>query len=82
MSVKLGVLASGRGSNFLAIADAIARGELDAEVVLLISDRKNAPALELARERGIEAVYLPYDRNDREVLSDRRRSASRKRAVT
>jgi phosphoribosylglycinamide formyltransferase-1 len=53
--MRLAVLASGRGSNLLAILDAIARGELDAEVVGVFSDRVDAPALERARDAGIEA---------------------------
>ena len=53
--MRLAVLASGRGSNLLAILDAIARGELDAEVVGVFSDRVDAAALERARDAGIEA---------------------------
>jgi phosphoribosylglycinamide formyltransferase-1 len=51
--VRLGILISGRGSNFEAIANSIARRELDAEIVIVISNRANAPGLEIARERGI-----------------------------
>ena len=62
MSMKpplaLGVLGSGKGSNFRAIADAIARGELAAEVRIVISDVENAGILDLARERGMRAEYL------------------------
>ena len=50
--LKLGVLGSGKGSNFRAIADAIARGELDAEVCIVISDIADAGILTLARERA------------------------------
>jgi len=57
-ALKLGVLGSGKGSNFRAIADAIRRGELDAEVCIVISDIENAGILTLARERGIRAEYL------------------------
>jgi phosphoribosylglycinamide formyltransferase-1 len=56
--LKLGVLGSGKGSNFRAIADAIARGELDAEVRIVISDIEDAGILALARERGIRAEFL------------------------
>jgi len=66
--LRLAVLASGRGSNFVAIQDAIERGDLDAEIVLLLSDRAEAPALDLARGRGIRAEHLPYDRKDREAF--------------
>ncbi|MAE72417.1 MAG: phosphoribosylglycinamide formyltransferase [Gemmatimonadetes bacterium] len=55
---RLVVLASGRGSNFRAIADAIDRRELDAEIGLLISDNPGAPALEQARRRGIATHLL------------------------
>jgi phosphoribosylglycinamide formyltransferase-1 len=56
--LKLGVLGSGKGSNFRAIADAIARGELDAEVAVVISDNADAGILTLAKERGLRAEYL------------------------
>lgn len=65
MKTRLGVLASGRGSNFQAIQREIEAGDLDAEIVLLVSDRANAPALEIARAHGIEAIALPYDKTDR-----------------
>jgi phosphoribosylglycinamide formyltransferase-1 len=51
--VRLGILISGRGSNFEAIANQIARRKLDAEISVVISNRPNAPGLETARERGI-----------------------------
>jgi phosphoribosylglycinamide formyltransferase-1 len=51
-------LGSGKGSNFRAIADAIARGELDADVQVVISDVADAGILSLARERGIRAVHV------------------------
>lgn len=56
--LKLGVLGSGKGSNFRAIADAIAAGMLDAEVCIVISDVENAGILSLARERGMRAEFL------------------------
>ena len=57
--LKLGILGSGKGSNFRAIADAIAVGRLDAEVRIVISDVESAGILELARERGLRAEFLP-----------------------
>src|SRR5579863_4225629 len=51
--MRLGILISGRGSNFEAIANNIARGKLDAEIAIVISNRANAPGLEIARQRGI-----------------------------
>ncbi len=56
---RIGVLGSGKGSNFVAIADACAAGTVPAEVVLVISDVADAPILERARERGIPAQFLP-----------------------
>jgi phosphoribosylglycinamide formyltransferase-1 len=51
--LRLGILISGRGSNFEAIANSIARKKLDAEIAIVISNRANAPGLDIARERGI-----------------------------
>ena len=51
--MRLGILISGRGSNFEAIANSIARRKLDAEIAIVISNRPNAPGLEIARQRGI-----------------------------
>jgi phosphoribosylglycinamide formyltransferase-1 len=56
--LKLGVLGSGKGSNFLAIADAIAAGSLDAEVRVVVSDVEHSGILEFARERNIPAQFL------------------------
>jgi len=54
----LGVLASGRGSNLQAILDAIAAGRCPARVAVVVSDRKDAPALERARLAGARAAHL------------------------
>jgi phosphoribosylglycinamide formyltransferase-1 len=62
VKVKVGVLASGRGSNLLAILDAIGRGELPATVVCAISDRRSAPVLERAGEVGVPAFCVPVAR--------------------
>lgn len=56
--LKLGVLGSGKGSNFRSIADAIKVGALDAEVSIVISDVESAGILTLARERHMRAEYL------------------------
>jgi len=56
--LKLGVLGSGKGSNFRAIADAIAAGALDAEVRVVISDVESAGILALARERHMRAEFV------------------------
>jgi phosphoribosylglycinamide formyltransferase-1 len=64
---RLGILISGRGSNFEAIAENIASGALDAEIAVVISNRAEAPGLESARRRGLNAVALPSRGLDREV---------------
>lgn len=64
---RLGILISGRGSNFLAIADAIAAGKLTAEIAVVISNRADAPGIKRARERGLPAVALPSQGLDRQV---------------
>jgi phosphoribosylglycinamide formyltransferase-1 len=56
---RLGVLGSGKGSNFVAIADAIAAGKVPAEVVLVVSDVENAGILEHARQRGLPGQFIP-----------------------
>lgn len=56
--LKLGILGSGKGSNFRAIADAIAAGALDAETRIVISDVETAGLLKLARERHLRAEYV------------------------
>jgi phosphoribosylglycinamide formyltransferase-1 len=56
--LKLGVLGSGKGSNFRAIADAITRDELAAEVRIVLSDVADAGILQLARERGLRAEFV------------------------
>ncbi len=64
---QLGILISGRGSNFEAIANQIDAGELKAEIAVVISNRADARGLELARQRGIEALCIPSKGLDREV---------------
>jgi phosphoribosylglycinamide formyltransferase-1 len=64
---RLGILISGRGSNFLAIADSIAQGRLDAEIAVVLSNHADAPGLERARERGLRTVAMPSRGLDREV---------------
>jgi phosphoribosylglycinamide formyltransferase 1 len=63
----LGILISGRGSNFEAIADHVAAGDLAAEIAVVISNRPEAPGLEAARRRGLNAVSIPSKGYDREV---------------
>ena len=56
--VRLGVLASGRGSNLQAIIDAIEREALSAEIAVVLSNKQDAVALERARTHGAPAVWL------------------------
>jgi phosphoribosylglycinamide formyltransferase-1 len=56
---RLAVLLSGRGSNFLAIHAAIERGELPAEIVLVLSNLEDAPGLARARDLGLAAMTIP-----------------------
>lgn len=56
---RIAVLLSGRGSNFVALADACARGEVPAEVVLVLSNKADAPGLDRARERSIPCRAVP-----------------------
>jgi len=64
---RLGILISGRGSNFEAIANNIAGGSIPAEIAVVISNRGDAGGLETARRLGIDAVCLPSKGLDREV---------------
>jgi phosphoribosylglycinamide formyltransferase-1 len=56
---KIGILLSGRGSNFEAIADSIKAGRLHAEIGIVISNRADAPGLESAKGRGLNAQLIP-----------------------
>ena len=64
---RLGVLLSGRGSNFQAIAGNVASGEIPAEIAVVIANRPDALGLEAARERGLTTISLPSKGLDREA---------------
>jgi phosphoribosylglycinamide formyltransferase-1 len=65
--MNFAVLASGRGSNLKAIIDAVKSGQIKAQLKLVISDKKDAYALEHARQAGITAMFIdPKDSPDRE----------------
>jgi phosphoribosylglycinamide formyltransferase-1 len=72
---NLGILLSGRGSNFVAIADNLANGDIsDARIAIVISNRPDAPGLETARRRGLKALAIPSkgkprEEHDREVVA-------------
>jgi phosphoribosylglycinamide formyltransferase-1 len=57
--IPIAVLASGRGTNFDAIATAIREGKLQAEIVAVVSDRADAPVLQKARDQGLNAIHVP-----------------------
>ena len=59
---RIGVLGSGKGSNFVAIADACAAGRIPAQVTLVLSDVSEAGILERARERSIQGRFIPPGR--------------------
>jgi phosphoribosylglycinamide formyltransferase-1 len=76
---KLGILLSGRGSNFEAIADSVAAGRLKAEIAIVISNRADAPGLESAKRRGLNAILIPSkgrvrEEHDAEVVAALRRA--------
>jgi phosphoribosylglycinamide formyltransferase 1 len=64
---SLGILLSGRGSNFVAIADAIDAGRIaDARVAVVISNKADAPGIASARERGFDSLVIPSKGKPRE----------------
>jgi len=68
MKKRIGVLVSGRGSNFEALAESVAAGQIpNAEVSIVISNREGAPGIEKARARGIEARVIPSKGLEREA---------------
>jgi phosphoribosylglycinamide formyltransferase-1 len=64
---RIGILLSGRGSNFEAIAENVASRRIDAEIAVVISNRPEARGLETARARGIHAVCIPSKGLEREA---------------
>ncbi len=71
---NLGILLSGRGSNFEAIADNVASGKLDANIAVVISNRADAGGIESARRRGLTTLIIPSkgkvrEEHDREVVA-------------
>ncbi len=72
---SLGILLSGRGSNFVAIADSIDAGRIpDARISIVIANKPDAPGIATARARGLNAVVnpskgRPREEHDREVVA-------------
>lgn len=77
---SLGILLSGRGSNFLAIDDSIAAGRIpDVEISVVISNRADAPGITAARERSLNTLVIPSrgisrEQHDREVVGTLRQN--------
>lgn len=78
---RLGILISGRGSNFVAIADAITAGRLQAEIAIVISNKADAPGLVRARERGLHFAMLPSRFMDRAAYDQQLIAELRKHRV-
>ena len=75
---RIGILISGRGSNMVALLDAISEGRLDAEAAVVISNIESATGLARARERGVEALFISHkgrtrEEHDRAVIAELRR---------
>ena len=72
---SLGILLSGRGSNFIAIADSIDAGRIsDARIAVVVSNKADAPGVATARQRGLNALVIPSkgrarEEHDREVVA-------------
>jgi len=64
---NIGILFSGRGSNFEAIARNVADGKIPARIALVISNREQAPGLEHARAMGLKTLFIPAKGKDREA---------------
>src|SRR3984893_5699455 len=68
MKRRMGVLLSGRGSNFVALAESVAAGRISgAEIAIVVSNREGAPGIEKARGRGIAARVIPSKGLEREA---------------
>ncbi|MGA8100950.1 MAG: phosphoribosylglycinamide formyltransferase [Candidatus Acidiferrales bacterium] len=68
MKKRIGILLSGRGSNFEALADSVAAGRIpNAEIAVVISNREGAPGIERAAARGLDARTIPSKGLEREA---------------
>jgi phosphoribosylglycinamide formyltransferase-1 len=82
MKKHIGVLLSGRGSNFDALAASVEAGRIsNADIPILISNRDNAPGIEKARARGIEARVIPSKGLERETYDRQVVAALREKNV-
>jgi phosphoribosylglycinamide formyltransferase-1 len=77
--MKIGILISGRGSNMVALVDAVKSGEIpDSEVTVVISDKPEAAGIDKAKERGVETVVIERrgrtrEEHDAEIVTELRR---------
>jgi phosphoribosylglycinamide formyltransferase-1 len=69
--LPLAVLVSGEGTNLQALAETVQGGHLPARIVIVVSDRPHAPAIERARHRGLPTEVLPYRGMEEDVWADR-----------
>jgi phosphoribosylglycinamide formyltransferase-1 len=68
MKRRIGVLLSGRGSNFVALAESVAAGRIpDSEIAIVVSNREGAPGIDKAKERGIATQVIPSKGLEREA---------------
>ena len=79
--VRVGVLLSGRGSNFIALHRAMARGEIPAQIALVVSNRPDAPGLARARDLGLVTAAIPHRGLKRRTHEERLVTALREAAV-
>lgn len=76
---KIAIFISGRGSNFMAIHDAILSGKIDSEIALVLSNKEDAPGLKIARERNLETlfldpkVYSSREEHEKEIINELRK---------
>jgi phosphoribosylglycinamide formyltransferase-1 len=74
--MKIGILISGRGSNMVAIVEAVKSGEIpDSQVSIVVSDKADAQGLEKAKERGVETVVIERkgrrrEEHDAEIIAE------------
>jgi phosphoribosylglycinamide formyltransferase-1 len=80
MKARVGVLLSGRGSNFLALHRAMAAGEVPAEIAIVVSNREEATGLRAARDLGLETAYLPHRAEPSREAHDAKIAAALRRA--
>lgn len=68
--LRIAVLASGRGTNFQALQDACATGYVDAEIVCVLTNKRNAGVVERAAKAGVETIVMPHKGRDTEEVDE------------